>query len=295
MIGRRVPRLSTAATLIAVVALGAVMSQRSPDPFVADPAAAAAARASLAGSISDARRALGDLDAVLGAAITEARNGAALTVAGDGVPGQHFTAAADALAGGDQLVAQARAVLGAVAGQLAILQPTATPPTLDLALGGVQSVAGQLADAADAADSFRAMRDASQACLTDLGTALAALDHDDPVAALAALDLADAQRAAVETWPGTIATLPIWIDTTGRLLSAARRIAVATRDGNASARAIAATDYASAAADARQADLALAIAVAEGGSAVSATPLRALADIRAAVETTRRDLDGVAR
>ncbi len=274
-----------------MLGLGAVFSQRSSDPFVADPAAAASARASLAAAVSDARLALGGLGTALDQAVAEGRTGAALTVAGDGLPGPHLTAAADALVGGEQLLRTARAALRAVAGQLAVLRPGATPPAVDIPAGAVASAAAQLGDAADAADAFRAMRRASQACLTDLGTALAALDRADPVAALAALDLADRQLAEVRAWPGRLDTLPIWIDTTGHLLSAARAVAVATRDGDAAARAAAALDYASAAADARQADLALAIAVAEGGSAVSAAPLRALADMRAALDTTLADLD----
>jgi hypothetical protein len=290
---RRVPRWAAAATLIAVLGLGAILSQRSPDPLVADPAAAAAARASLETALRDARQALDELASALDAALAAGRTGAALTVAGDGNPGSHLTAAADALAGGDDLARTARTALAAVAGQLAVLQPTTAPPGFDVAAGAVSATAGQLAGAADAADAFRAMRRASQACLTDLGTALAALDRNDPVTALAALDVADQELAAVQAWRGNLDTLPIWSDTTGRLLSAARRVAVATRDGDAAARKAAAADYASAAADARQADLALAIAVAEGGSAVSAAPLHALADIRAAVEATLRDLDTI--
>ncbi len=277
--------------LIAVVAVAGVLSRRSADPFVANPAAAAAARAMLATAASDARSALAALARSLDRSLSQARTGAALTVAGDAEPGPHLAAAADALTGDDQVVVRAQEALARVAGQLAILRPRATRPTLEIDPGAVGSAAAALRDAVDAANAFRDMRRASQASLVELGAALAALDGSDPSGAIAALGRADQQLAAVQAWPGKLSTLPIWIDTTGRLLAAARRIAVATRDGDPAAAEAAGADYAAAARDAHQADLALSIAVAEGGSGVSAVALGALADVRDAVARTMDELD----
>lgn len=281
--------------LAATVALGALLSQRSPDPFVADPGAAATTRAALSAARADAAGALDALAAMLDRALREARTGASLTVAGDQEPGPHLAAAASALSGGDALVTRASDALGRVAGQLAILQPRAAPPRLVVDSGAVGSAAGQLTDTVDAANAFEAMRRATQATLQALGTALAALDRSDPAAALAALDTADQQLAAVKGWPGQLQTLPIWIDTTGRLLEAARAIAVAARSDDPAALKAAGAEYQSAAADAHQADLALSIAVAEGGSGVTQAPLQAVADVRAAVQEAQAQLAGVSQ
>src|SRR5207247_9325659 len=99
-----------------------------------------------------------------------------------------------------------------------------------------------------------------------LADALAALKDRRPATALLALDGADAAIAEVRAWPGQLATLPVWVDTTGKLLAAVRRLAVAVRDGDDAGAASAAAAYRSAAVDARQADTALAIAIAEGGN-----------------------------
>ena len=279
--------------LAGVLVLGGLFAQRSPDPFAADPASLAAARATLSTALAQASARVSDVGAAIDAAIAEGRRGAALTVAGDGDPGPHLSAAADALAGGDALVVRARRALDAVAGQLAILRPGATPPALDIAAGRLAGVAGQLAASAAPADAFRDMRRASQATLTHLGAALAALDGGDVAAALTALDAADREHAAVAAWPGQLATLPIWLDTTASLLDAVRRIAVATRDGDPEAAAAAGKDYETAAGKARQADTALAIAVSEGGGGVSGTPLAALADLRQATNETLAQLAAI--
>ncbi len=279
--------------LAAVVIVGALMGLRSPNPMVADPASAAAARGMLVTARGDASDALDALVALLDRALSEGRTGAGLTVAGATPPGPHLSAAADALAGGDALAARARAALGLIAGQLAILEPGVGPPALAVGPGAVGSAAAQLRDTVDAANAFADLRHATQTTLRDLGTALAALGRSDPAGALAALDLADQSLAAVKAWPGQLDTLPIWIDTTGRLLSASRRIAVATRDDDAAALNAAGDDYQAAAADAHKADLALSIAFAEGGSGVTQAALQALADLRVAVADTRAQLDAL--
>lgn len=278
---------------VAILLVAVVFSQRAADPLAADPAGAARAQAALGAAVSDADTRLQALHAMVAQALVDGRLGAALTVAGAENPGPHLTAAAADLRGAEEVVVSCREALARIAGQLAILRPSAGAPSLQLDPGALASAAGQLATSADAADAFRAMRDASQATLTELGAALAALDGSDPSAALAALDRADVQLAAVQAWPGQLDTLPIWIDTTTKLLSSARAIAVAARDGNASALASARSAYKAATADARQADLALAIAVAEGGGAVSAAPLQALAAAQTSIDAAISAVDEV--
>ncbi len=291
MIGRARGRYETLrghrgaiAGTFAILLVAGVFSQRPADALAADPVGAARARAALSAAVNDAASRLHALHAMVEQALVDGRMGAALTVSGSENPGPHLTAAAADLGGAEAQAVSCREALARIAGQLAILRPSAGAPILQLDPGALASTAGQLATSADAADAFRAMRVASQATLTELGAALAALDRSDPVTALAALDRADAQLAAVRAWPGQLDTLPIWVEATSKLLSSARAIAVAARDGDAAALARARSDYRAATGDARQADLALAIAIAEGGGAVSGAPLQALAAEQSAID-----------
>jgi hypothetical protein len=138
-----------------------------------------------------------------------------------------------------------------------------------------------------AADGFRRLHQATASVLEGLSNALAALDDGRPVAGLDALDTADAALAEVRAWPGQLDTLPVWVDTTGRLLAAVRRLAVAIRNGDEAAARSAAAAYRAAASDARQADAALAIAIAEGGNAVSGTVMAAAAEALRETEATQ--------
>ncbi len=268
---------------MAVVLLGGILGQRSADRLIADPAFAAASRAALARGVADANRVLGRLRDSLEGALGEGRTAASLVVAGSEAPGPHLRAAVEALQGGDELVGSARAAMARIEGELATLRPGTGTPTLAIAPGQVGAAAARLASAAGPADAFAAMRQATQATLANLGAALAALDRGAPSDALDALDRADGGLAAVRAWPGQLATLPIWVRTTGQLLAAARGVAVATRDGDAAARETASRAYQAAAADAHQADLALEIAISEGGAAVTGAALAATADLLSAV------------
>lgn len=286
-------RRSLFLALMAVVLAGAVFSQRSPDPLTADPVGAASARAALATAEEDARHALAQLQSRVDAALAQGRMGAALTVAGADRPGPHLRAAADALQGGGQLLGPVVSALDRVAGQLSVLAPGTAVPRLELSAGEIDRVAAQLAASADAADAFRAMRDATQGTLAGLGEALAALEGGDPAAALDALDAADRERAAVEAWPGSLATLPIWIETTGKLLAATRAMALAAQSGDVAAGRAAEAAYRAAAADAHQADLALSIAISQGGADVSGAALTSLAGLRDTVAAALDAVDGL--
>src|SRR5204863_10022399 len=95
IIGRRFRVTAPVAVgIAAILALGAVMSARSPDPFVADPAAAAALRAAVASDRALAEAQLVQLRDALSAALGDGRRGAALTVQGTQRPGPPLAAAA---------------------------------------------------------------------------------------------------------------------------------------------------------------------------------------------------------
>lgn len=278
MIGRQV-----AAGFGAVLLLGAVFSQRSLDPRIADPARMAAIRATAIRDRQAAAAALDSLAAALRAALDEGRQGAALTVQTGERPAPHLALAGERLESAETLTGVARQALVRLAGDLELLGID-DPPVLDLVGGGLAAIGAQLAASATAADVFWSMHVATQATLEGLAAAFAALEAKDVNGALADLDRADASLATVRAWRGALDTLPVWIGTASQLADALRGLAEATRDHDLAAAEAAAALYRSAAAEAHRADLALAIAVAEGGGSVSATPLAAAADVLRAVD-----------
>lgn len=263
--------------------LGAVLSQRATDPRVADPARIAAAEATATRDRLAAAVALESLAAALHAALDEGRQGAALTVQTAEQPGPHLGRAGQRLEAAEPLASAARQALVRLAGDLDLLG-VGDPPVLDLAAGSLASTGAQLSSSAGAADAFWSMHLATRTTLQAIAGAFAALEAGNAPGALADTGRADTSLAAVRAWGGTLDTLPVWIDTVSRLADALRQLAEATRDHDLAAAESAAALYRRAAADANRADLALAIAVAEGGGSVSATPLAAAANALRAVD-----------
>jgi hypothetical protein len=269
--------------------LGGLFSLRPADPLLADPPRAAQFQAELASAAATAQSALDRLAGALRSALDEARRGAAATVAGDDVPGAHLTAAAERFMSATRPMAGGQAALVHLAALLAA-RPATPAPSLSVSAGELTSVAGQLRAAASAADAFREMRQSSRAVLDGLRATLVALEAGDARGALAAAKRGSASLDAVRAWPGRIDTLPVWVDTSDRLLRALAELAEARIDGDASAAATAAERYAMAARDAERADRAWAIALAEGGGAVTSPALSAAADTLGRVEATDAQL-----
>jgi len=69
----------------------------------------------------------------------------------------------------------------------------------------------------------------------------------------------------------------VWLQTTGDMLTAAQQIADAVRAGDDAAASVAGDAYAAAAQRAGGADRALALSIAEAGSAITLAPLQRLA------------------
>jgi hypothetical protein len=186
----------------------------------------------------------------------------------------------------------AQSALADLAWTLRVLRPDTPPPALsqgpaDLVDLGARWRATGLPLAAQAE-----LRRTAESVLSTLGSGLAALDRDDPAAALAAFADAEAAldvvRDAADSGGGT--TLPFWIATVEALLVAARDIALAAQVGDAAGLAAARVAYETAAAEAVRADQALAIALGEAASGITATPsalsaqlLREVAAARAAL------------
>jgi hypothetical protein len=155
------------------------------------------------------------------------------------------------------------------------------------------SIAVQLRASAGEAEPFVDRRWAAEATLAALSNALAALDDDDPETALAALDDAEAELEVVAAWEEPPPSLGYWVETTRQLLTAARAIADATLAGDPAAAAAAGEAYRAAATRAIDADRALALAIAETGSALAVVPLRRLADELAELIALRADVAAI--
>ncbi len=286
---RRRPRLALPIGIGAALALGAIFSLRPAQPMAADPAAAAQFGADLDAAAAAADAALTRLAAVLGAALDDARRGAAATVSGDLAPGPSFVAAAERFTAASGTVADARAALARVAALLAAL-PGSRAPLLVVSADELASVAAQLQATGPTADAFYAMRQSSARALQAMQAALVALDGHDATAALVSAERGSVQLAEVRAWDGRIDTLPIWVDVSGRLLDALRDLAAARLDGDAVAAGAAARRFAAAAAEADRADRAWAIALAEGGGAISAPALAAAAQTLSRTQATIAEL-----
>jgi hypothetical protein len=277
MIGGRV-RGATLAGVLLILLLALLFGLRPADPASADPSTAAARAAWLDGTARTAQSDLRRLAELLEAAVHDARSGGALTVAGDDPPAPPLNAAADRLDGGLQVAHDAELAITILRGTAAAVDPGLELPPSSMNRAALSSIAGQLRAAADAATSFVARRHATDAVLGDLGDALAALDRDQPQAALDSLARAAAPLELVRTWPSPPITLALWLTTTDALLAAVREMADASIADDPAAAEKAAADYAKAAEAARGADVSLALALSEGGAAVTAIPLRRLAD-----------------
>ncbi|MEO8639459.1 MAG: hypothetical protein ABI458_06060 [Chloroflexota bacterium] len=275
------------------LAVGIGFGLRSADPAPADPPGAAARAGLMTAAANAADTALARLAVELERAREHARRGTALTASG-AAPAPELTSAAEILAGASDEAEAARRGLLVLAGIAAAIEPAATVPALSYGGTELELIAAQLRSSADAATLFVERRHATQAVVDALAAALAALDRDDPSAALGRLAEADAPLALLEAWEQRPPLLRYWMMISADLVDAAGDIATATLGDDPVALKAAADRYAKAAEAARGADNALALALSEEGAAVTATPLRRLAavadeadDARAALRLAR--------
>jgi hypothetical protein len=287
---RRAPLVALAAILV----LGVCLGLRAADPASADPPAAAARAARLAQVAHSADAALGRLSELLEATVDDARSGAALTVAGGDPPAPPLTAAAARLEAGTAVAAKAQSALRLLVATAASTDPAAAMPSLSVNRAALASIAEQLRGAADAATAFVERRHATEWVLRALADALAALEREDPRSALDFVAGADAPLGLLKAWPSPPITLALWLTTTAELLAAVRAVAAASLSGDTGAEREAAARYADAAKAARGADVSLALALSEGGAAVTAAPLRRLTDGLAELAAVREAIGPLA-
>ena len=278
--------------LAAIVALGACLGLRSPDPAVADPPLAQSRASRVERAATTAEAAAAPLEAELRAALDMARRGAGRIVAGEEVPGPALRAASDAIDGAVPEAISAADALATLDGMLRVLDG-AEPLPVAASAGELTSIAAQLRRTAGPADHFAAMRLRTGELLVALGAARDALQAGDVSGT--AEPLAGAERLLDEltAWEANLVTLPIWLEAARRMTDAVRRLASAVAAGDAEAASGAQRDFEAVAGEARAADEALQVAMAEGGAAVADAPLRRLVDALRGVTEARERLASI--
>jgi hypothetical protein len=278
------------AAIAAVAAVAVAFGARPADQATADPIHVAALRQLASEQAIRADGELQDIEGLLEAGMREASRGQSAVLGGTADPVAIMDQAGLSFEAAAEQAEAAHSALAELAWTLRALEPDAPPPTLshgpaDLVdLGARWRATGlPLAAAAD-------LRRGAEATLGALGSGLAALDDDDPAAALAALADAEASLDVVRESGGELDTLPFWITTVDALISAATDIALAAQAGDPDALAAARQAYELAAAESIQADQALGIALGEAAANVTASPsalsgevLRDVAAARAAL------------
>lgn len=280
--------------IVGALAMGVSLCLRPGVAAAADPAAEAARAGRLAELAERAVDRVGELSAALDGAREHARRGAAFVVSGDEDPAPELVAAAVALETGAATATAAQAAMRELSGAMSALAPPPDPPDLTVSAATLLGVAAQMRSAADAATVFAERRDATVETLTQLRDALAALDAGDLDRAATKLALARSARTEVASWEAPPAELSLWLDTTGAMLGAADEILSAARAGDMTALEAAASAYRQAAAGAAVADRALALAISEGGAAVTAGALAGLVAALENVDQVSQQLAAVA-
>lgn len=283
------PRMIGAGPLLGglgICLLGLLLGLRPAAAEAADPTLAAARHDTVRQAAADAANALDRLATLLDSAREAARSGSALIISGVDPPGAPLLDAAARLEGGADEVTDVAATVARLRGILAAVAPDASGPALALSPTDLLGIASQLRQAAPVATDFVQRRHAAEETLAELGAALAALTRNEPDRAAAAIDRARSARQTVAAWEQPPPELAVWLETTGEMLTAADRIAAALRAGDQAAATAAGTAYAAAAQRAAVADRALALSIAEVGSAITLTPLQRLASAADAVAST---------
>jgi hypothetical protein len=286
-------RVVVAAAALIVVAV--MFGARPTDLATADPVRQAALRQLAREQAEAADLALGDVEDLLNTGVREAGRGQAAVLGGSDDPALIMDTAGVSFETAAEQADNAEAALADLAWTLQVLDPGASPPTISYGPGELVDLGARwratglpLAAAAD-------LRLAAEATLGALASALAALDRDDPAAALAALADAEASLDIVRGFAARseVSTLPFWITTVEALLAAATDITNAALAGDAAALAAAQEAYEAAAGDAERADQALAIALGEAAAGITSGPAATSADALRDVVAARAALAGL--
>jgi hypothetical protein len=278
------------AVLAAVVVFAVVFGARPADEATADPVRLAALRLVAVAQVTAAEAALAEAEDRLDEGLLEAGRGQAAVLGGRQDPAAIMDGAAGSFESAAEPIGEAQAALVDLAWTLRALDPGVAPPSLDPGPDDLRDLAAQWRATGMPLSAEADLRRAAEATLTALGMALAALDDDDPAAALEAIAEAEAALDVVRASGREVTTLPFWIDTVEALLAAATDIAEAAQAGDAAALAAAQAAYEAAAADATRADQALAIALGEAASGITGPASTVSGDVLRDVEAARAAL-----
>jgi hypothetical protein len=282
-----------ARTLAAFVVLAFVFGVRSADATEADALRAAWLTDEAVEQAASADAALAAAESQLRDATDEARRGQAAVLGGEADPTLPLEAAGVGFEAAAAPFGQADMALAQLGWTLRALDPGTTLPTLAMEATDVAAIGGQWRDAAPTCSILFNLRRQADSSLAALEEALAALEADDPTAALNAVDTAAAYVDFVRGSTDSLATLGFWVDTVDALIGAGRDIALAAQAGDAAALAEAQARYEAAAADAGRADQALTIALGEAAAAATGPASSSSAEALRAVVAVRDQLAGL--
>ncbi|MGH2463006.1 MAG: hypothetical protein ACRDFZ_05185 [Candidatus Limnocylindria bacterium] len=282
-----------AASLASVVLLAVLVGARSPDAAEADPIRTAWLIAQAKGEAEAADAALADAESRMRDATDEARRGQAAVLTGTDRPTGALDAAAAGFESAATPLAEARASLERLGWTLRALGSGAAPPELRMEPSDATDIGAQWRAAAPPCEILFDLRLDAETTLEALDDGLAALDADDPAAALAAIEMAAATVDQMRQFTDSLATLGFWVDIVDALIAAARDIALAAQAGDLAALAEAQAAYDAAAADAGRADRALAIALGEAAAQATGPAATSSADALRAVIAARDQVAGL--
>jgi hypothetical protein len=267
---------------VVIVGLAALLGPRA-----ADPATAIGARSLVHERGAEAIARLAALQRAIQPGLDAARVAGAAVVSAVDPPGDRITAAAELIIAAEDAALPARRSVADLNGARLAWRPDAVPIPLPLETGELGSIGAQLRAAAPAADAFAQIRLAAEGLAGVLEEAVRALERGDVSEAERLTSLARADHETVAEWETDIPTLPVWLDTTDAMIRSVEDILAATRVGDAEGAAAAAEAFAGLREEAATADRALRITLAEGGSALTATPLQRLAAVLSGIEEVR--------
>jgi len=282
-----------ASSLAAAVLLALVFGARSADWADADPIRVAGLTDQAAAQAEAADAALARAETLMRDATGQARRGQAAVLGGPDEPTAALDAAGAGFGAAATPLADAQASLVLLGWTLRAIDPLATLPGLGIEPADMAAIETQWRAAAPPCAILAGVRRQAEATLEALADGLAALDDDDPAAALEAFDAAVTHLDQAREFTDSLSTLGFWVDTVDALIAAARDIALAAQAGDPAALAQAQAAYEAAAADAGRADQALVIALGEAAAQATGPASASSAEALRAVIAARDQLAGL--
>ncbi|HUG95373.1 MAG TPA: hypothetical protein VMK30_04455 [Pleomorphomonadaceae bacterium] len=285
--------------LASAVLLALLLGARSADSLVSDPLRVAWLTDEAVVHARAADAALEATENLMRGAIDEARRAQAAVVGGTEDPTAALEAAGLGFEAAATPLTDAHAALIRLGWTLRAIDPRETSPQIGLLPADLVAVGAQWLAAALPSAALGDMRRQAESTLEALDDGLAALDDDDPSAALEAIDRATGHLEQVRDFQvrdvdsQEASTLAYWVDTVDALIGAARDIALAAQAGDAAALAAAQAAYEAAATNAGRADQALTIALGEAATGITGPASTSSADALRAVGAARDQLAGL--